>query len=483
MPFGGRINVGSDVTWNGVIMVDDVNGSDASGTRNIVSKPFKTIAAAYAVYQEGDLIRVLSGTYTFTSSLSMSVHNEVHFDFIEGSKVTGSFLGQLFVSVTPTLTYFFHGRGEFRNDNVSLNASAGITSGRVWVKGAKKISSASGTLFGTSNGWLNLENIDDMFTEKTGSTFSFTNNANHSDPLYGNVKNCKKIGDPLYPITVALASQIADTSLVVENCGIYGDGTQYTLTSFGDNNVAKFVNCRFIALDYRGFVVRGKNIQFVNCHFQNEDNGLSTVYVEGNDNTVSFIDCTMRNNGLGKALRTLAGVRLEGVNKCYTAGAGALTGQTQSLNKVDGTIYVNAMNSLNPDQIWRFEANTTPPTVGEVYTITAPGGDFIDYTVIALDTRTEVINGLAAAWAVEAAASIDGLFAKFNNLTLTLGAVDWIIQATALDPNDNLDTDNGFVSSTDGADNFDTSFITIADFSWKGNGKLMIDENLEVPNL
>ena len=485
MGFTGNIPGGGDVIHNGLIYVDSTNGDDATGERNFVNKPFQTIAAAYAVYQEGDIIRVLPGTYNVTTTLVLSVFDEVHFDFEEGAIMTGDVSGPLFSTATTTLVYFIHGRGEFRNDSPSRGAGAGITGGRVWIKGAKKISCLTGTLFGTSNGWLNIENVDDMYAEALIAAINFTNNTQHEIPEYGIIRNCKKIGDLAYPIAMSIQSQIQDATLQVEQCNFYGSAVNYVLSAQNANNQCRFTSCNFVnAGNFRAALVQGFNVQFNDCHFQNEGNSTDTVFVGVNDYAPTFESCTFRNNGTFFCIRTNEAAFFSGSNKMFTTGASCASGFLTAENRIDGTVYVNDSAQPNPVQTWLFQLNTTPPTVGEIYTIDDPDSvASINYTVLGGDTRDDVVNGLLAAWTAEAISDPSGFFAKFNNTTAILGPVVWRLQVSSIDPDDNLDPDNGFVSSTNGTDAFITILVNQSVFAFKGNGKFLVEENLTVPNI
>jgi len=488
MGFSGHINIASDTIWNGIIMVDPVNGDDGTGERNVINRPFATIDAAYAVYQEGDLIRVLPGTINLLAAVNFNngALSELHIEWLEGSKIVGDIAGQLFNCVTGHRIYWY-GRGEFRNDNVTLgnNVAAIGASGKYNIKGAKKISMASGTAFGATGGWELIENVEEIYSENGYTLIASTNPWDNA--YKGIVRNCKKIGDLAYPFGISFGYSNNNT-FVIENCNIFGSGASNTYVgyfSISNGKGALITNTNFISDTFRA-VSAGDNVKFVNCHFQQNSGVNETVITNSSTGRTIFENCTFRHKDNGRAMRVLSDAEFHGVNKFYTElSVEAVYGFDDEPSINTGTIYANKMNTglIPPAQTWSFPINTDPPTAGETYTITAPDATSISYLVQPADTRTDVINGLAAAWDAEVLATSDGFFAKFDNKVINLGPSVWRILATAIDSNDNLDPDNGFVFDTDGTDNVSYVPTAISGFFWTGPGKFFIDENMVIPNL
>jgi len=485
MGFEGNIG-GGDTVWNGIIMVDPVLGNDLTGQRNVINKPFRTLVAANAVYQDGDLIDVLPGTITFTTSLVFNRAFDTHMKFREGAEIFGDFSLPLFNNVVTSATYHIHGRGEFRNENSVNYSGVGVFASRCWIHGARKISTGGASfIFGTSNGWLNIENVDEIVNERAnGSCINFVNNVNHEDKRFGNVINCKKIGDLNFDgIPFGIASQLPAADIYVENCNCFSRN-QITISISQGDNQAVFQNCVFKSLNQRTAVVVRKS-EFNNCHFVSGHPTLEAVLVNNSDeqNMPVFNDCTFRKAAAGgPAIRTNEPASFYGVNRFVTeSGTEAATGNGDHVNKNHGTILANVMDQTNPSQIWVFTANEAPPTVGETYTITDPIGGSISYTIQPADTRTELINGLVAAWDAEVLSDPTGYFAKFNNKIPLTGPVAWRLSVIPLDVNDNLPPSDGFVFTTDGTDAIATTLTEGNSFPWKGSGKFEIDEDLIVP--
>lgn len=484
--FGGNIAKG-DTVWNGIIMVDPVLGDDSKGKRNVINKPFKTLVAANAVYQDGDLIDVLPGTITFNTSLIFNRVFDTHMNFRDGAKVFGDFSLPLFNNVGAGATYHIHGRGEFRNENsVPYNSGVAVFASRCWIHGARKISTGGASfIFGTTNGWLNIENVDEIVNERAnGACINFVNNINHQDEQYGNVINCKKIGDLNFDgIPFGIASQIDAADIFVENCNCFSRN-QIAISVPQGNNQAVFQNCVFKSLNNRSAVVAKKS-EFNQCHFVSEHPNLEAVLCQNAEieNMPVFNDCTFaKHNSGGPAIRTNEPISLYGVNRFYTEnGTEAATGNGDHVNKNHGTILSNIMDQTNSTQTWFFTLLEVSPTVGETYTIQAPTGESINYVVQPGDTRVEIVNGLFAAWDAEVVADPIGLFAKFNNKLTALGPAIWRLQTIAIDPVDNLPISNPFVFSTDGSDAISTFQTEPNSFPWKGSGKFIIDTDLIVP--
>jgi len=486
MGFGGNISGGGgDTIWTGVIMIDPVNGSDGSGQRNVVSKPFATAAAAYAVYQEGDVMRFLPGTHTFTSTLLLTLNNEVHMDFFSDALIQGDIAGPLINSDTTALKLFIYGRGSFENTNntIGANSAAIIASTKANILGAKYIHAVTGTLFGASNGFEVLENIDEMVAD---ASYEINATSNDFTTVYqGIVRNCKKIGSLTTPRGLFLQIGTND-SIVFENCNFISSGAGNGYAAFIAGGRPQFKGCNFINEAFRPVFIGGSaSADFINCHFQQNSGGFEACNVFG-DGT-AFENCTFAHYGTGVAIRTSGNCEFTGLNKFYAeSNVQACAGTDAGVGLVSGTLLANIMNvaAAPASQTWIFQVNENPPTPGETYTITAPNGtESIDYIIQVADTRDDAINGLFAAWDAEVLANPTGYFADFDNKSVVLGPAVWRLQCVAINPDDNLDPDNGFVFTTDGGDSIQTILIALSEFAWKGNGQFIIDENMTVPNL
>jgi len=483
MPFGGNISGGAETTWNGHLFVDPVNGT-SSGERNSLDKKYDTIANAYADYQEGDLIVVLPGSHTVAAQITLTGFNEVHIDFKPGAVVTANIAGSIFNSIAANLKMFIYGRGDIENTNgtLGLSGAAIVTGANLNVLGAKRIHCSSGTLFGVSNGWEIIENVDEM-TADTGYVLNATAN-DFTTPFQGIVRNCKKIGDLAFPYGVFV--QIgADDSLVFENCNFFSSGTINSYSAFVSTSnlgIPEFKGCNFINAAFRAVATNGG--KFLNCHFQQNSGGFEACNALGTRKSY-FQDCSFAQYGTGIGFRGNAACEFSGINRMYSDASISAAGLDSQTHLVSGTIIGNNMNTAGSPvaQTWLFQVNENSPTAGETYTIAAPDATSISYVVQVVDTRNDVINGLEAAWDAEVVSDPTGYFADFDSKTKTLGPVVWRLNCTALDANDNLDPGNGFVLSTDGSDSVATIAQSLALFAWTGNGKFIIDENLVVPNL
>jgi len=485
MSFTGYIGGGGggDTVWNGVLMIDPVNGDNATAQRNVVSKPYETVAAAYADYQEGDVLVCLPGTHTLASQLVLDTFNEVNLHMYEGSLIQGNLASPLITSVENSLQLNIYGRGSFENLNGTLGSTspAIVSSSRLHVYEAKLFHAVSGTLFGASNGVQVLENIDEMLADASYE-LNFSSN-DFTEPFKGIIRNCKKIGD-LTNTQGMFFSMGTDDSVLFENCNFFSSGVGNGYSAFIATGVPKFKNCNFINDSFRSVFSGGSSRpSFFDCHFQQNSGTFEAFFVSS---PAKFHECTFAHYGTGVAVRTFADAEFSGVNKFYAeSNIQACAGTDVGVSLVSGTMIANVMNvaGVQAAQTWIFQLNTEPPTVGEIYTITDPVGGTIDYTVQAADTRDDVLVGLEAAWDAEVLADPTGYFADFNNKTLILGPGVWRLQASAINSDDNLDPDNGFVLSTNGADSIQNILIATPDFAWYGNGKFLIDENLIVPNL
>lgn len=486
--FGQIVQGGGDTEWNGIITVDAVNGSDATGERNIINKPFQTLDGAYAVYQEGDLIRVLPGTYIQTATLVMTGFENVYWEFFHGAKVSADIAGPIFNSTDTTMNIHYFGYGEFENTRAGLG-DASITgfSGRTIIRGAKSIIVESGTIFNNTveNSWLILEDIDEMYS-KTAYSIQWGNNDLHDGITYGVIRNCKKVGD-LVDGDICLLVDSDDTTrrLFVENSNFFGSGNYASFANSVDNR-AKFVDCMFKVADgnTRSAYVSGL-IEYENCHFQNNGN-IETVWIKDedldNDPLPIFRDCSIRNNGSNVAVQSRGPAQWHGTNRLYgnQAVQGAIAGFLKAENHNTGTIIVNKTDLTVGNQIFRFTPQTTPPTVGDQYVITEPGGDTISYTVVALDTIDDIILGLESAWNAKITAEI----LPWKNWTpiaqlLPTGK----LQATANDQQYNMDPDDAYVPSVIGTDGFTRDEVTTSAFAIVGPGKFLVDDNLVVSNI
>ena len=107
MGLRGKLAGGGDVLWTKIITIDPENGDDATAERGFVNKPFKTLGAADAVYQEGDLIRVMPGTLTLTTSHIFTAAFETHIEFLEGAILFGDFSLPLLNNNNPLVPYIY----------------------------------------------------------------------------------------------------------------------------------------------------------------------------------------------------------------------------------------------------------------------------------------------------------------------------------------------------------------------------------------
>jgi hypothetical protein len=479
--FGG----GEDLIQNGIIIVDPVNGNDGTGERNNLSKPFLTLAGAKGVYQDGDLIDVLSGTLTLTATELFSFTHDIHINFRPGSIVTADMSFTLIGKIGASGILHIYGQGVFRNDNTApWNGSANFA-GEVWIHSAKSISTG-GAIQNIGNTWVNIENVEEFYNERTGArVIALQNNPLFEDPKYGNIKNCNigRLTDS--SVAIRMESVNTDQNFYIENCNLYSNNQAPAISIGSIETKAIYQNCVIKSADSRAYV--GFCGEFNNCHFITDDASLEAVLVQNNNFDSNgiypvFTDCTFRSNGAGRAIRTSEPAMFNGTNRMYSAGVEAAYGNGDRVNKNNGTIIANIMDSVTSPQAWQFRTLTEPPTVGEIYTIEAPDGATISYTVQVADTMTEVINGLASAWDAEVLAEPLGIFAKFDNKVVNTGPSLWRITATAINEYDNLPITNGFQFYTDGSDSITLNAFESLQFSWKGAGKFIIDENLIIPN-
>lgn len=484
--FGANLKGGgSDVLTRRThhVMID---GSDLTGQPYSLSKPFASIQ--YVLdnhYQEGDLIEVWAGAYTLSSALILQNFDEIHINFQPNASLTAN-LDQPMIQAVTNLKLYVYGRGEFRNDspNLASNQGAVFAGGNPDILGARSISAQSGTLFGTTGGFQLLQNVDEMFVDTDAPVITVSTNE-HDEVYNGIIRNCKKIGDITKLGTAISATVTANDSLIIENCNFYtlGANNRYAgVFAQSTNGGTRVIDCSFFTENFRTVIGSAKT-EFSNCHFQNNSN-LETVISTGG--RPQFENCTFANYGVGAAVRVLNDMEFEGVNKMYTAGgANAIIGFDDHICLVNGTVYANVMQDQAPPfNTWFFVVNEPAPTVGEIYSITSPDGlETISYTVQAGDTRTEVINGIEAAYFAYIAANDTSIFAAYGNTQKLLGPTVWRFGITPFDANDNVNPNNPFVFDTNGTDSTTTILSAANGFSFKGFGKFMVDEDMNIPNL
>lgn len=472
-------------------------GDDLRAKQYSIRRPFKTIQACFDdVYEDGDIIIIWPGVYDYEDSIVFTTKvgtvSNVYLYYHENAIITVAADDTPYI-VAPAVAVNYHidGRGQFNHTgefaSITDTAIFGSSTGIVFIHGAKSIVCAEGIPQG--NSWGNIENVD--LIESGNSYAIYASVVNPFAPRNGRdigvLRNLKLVRG--FEGGFGLTNPSSE-HILAENCNFEAlAGGTYAGYTDGDGHRATWINCTFKNDSGRCVYVKGYE-RFINCKFQNghatlecvkvDDTGISQDY---NNYRPVFDNCWFRGDGGGVAILTQGPAMFAGVNRAYgeTQPYHAVQGFQESENVIHGVLIVNDTTAGAAAQMWQFILGTDPPTVGEIYTITAPDTTTVSYTVVALDTRTIVANALAANWATQAAADPTGDFAKYTPLALT--GPTYGVQATAIDPDDNFDPEAGFVPSVSGTDSFTSIYPLTDGFSWKGTGNFEVDEELMVGEL
>jgi len=106
--FGGNISV-SGSKYENKVFVDATYGDDVTGERENPSKPYKTILKAVTEALSDDVV-IINGDHVITSTIVLPLPNTFYvLEFLEGSSLTGDFLGALISTSNGTQNYEIHG--------------------------------------------------------------------------------------------------------------------------------------------------------------------------------------------------------------------------------------------------------------------------------------------------------------------------------------------------------------------------------------
>lgn len=474
-------------------------GDDLRAKQYSPRRPFKTIQACLDnVYEDGDIIVVWPGEYdeedvTITASATIT---DVHIYYMENAIINLSTDDTKYITPSGSVNYHIHGRGQFNHSGSFAGASdvaifeAASGTSTFFIHGAKSIICDDGYPF--SNRWGNIENVDLIWAKDDASiginTTTVVNpfkSRNGRDT--GIIRNIKECIAGSKAITVNTAST---ESIRIENCNFTGGPNAiYAGQSNTTDARVKWINCTFRNDNERAFYCQGY-MRFFDCKFQNDSATLPAVWVDDPVNPQTnprplFYNCDIKNVGGSIGILNQGAARFSGLCRIYGEQQPyhAVRGFVETENVIDGTVEVNNTTQSAQLQVWIFNLLTTPPTVGEIYTITAPDTSSISYTVLGGDTRTDVNDGLVAAWLAEQIAEPTGDFAKFTPVAIN-GPTLWRIFATAVNADDNLNPANTFVPTTSGTDSFTLNATPLTEgWAWKGSGKFIVNDDLFIENI
>lgn len=460
---GGTPTPETSIKWKGLIVVDDVYGDDTTGEVDNLAKPYKTIEAAVAVYQDDYMIQVNSGTYLFIASLltNIAASLNIHIDFKTGANVIGNILTPLFNTINSNQILHIYGNGYF--SNAGTGAGASVFAVQTKIFGAEQIHSVNATPIALN--WILIQNVNKLLSDNSYD-LQVVNQDNKNGIDSGIVKNVN-IGAEDSFLGIRIDSQIQTIKCLFENCSVVANGFPLFGNSINNNSV--FKNCNFrVTGTNRRVVFAGGKLRFYDCNFEN-DSTSPTVQILGDG--AEFTNCRLKNNSNGECIYTANPIKWNGVNYIQ----GRLNSQSDVNQYINGTIYTNQLPTQFGLQFWDMVLTQDVPTVGIDYFIDSPDGSTITYTIQPGDTRTEIINGLHAAWDAKAA-ELNNDFANFTPSSVD-GPTVFYIKGTALSQDFTMSQTNGFVPGTTGADTFTTFGSQSLGFTTVG-GNLQIDENL-----
>jgi len=482
MSLNGNLRISTKV--ENKVFVDATYGDDVTGERENPSKPYKTILKAVTEALSDDIV-IINGDHVITSTIILPLPNTFYvLEFLEGSSLTGDFLGALISTSNGTQNYEIHGRGVFRNPYTlsPSNAQARVFStnggGTFEIFGAKSISCFSGRTV-SDNDWLNIKNVDEIYSE---GYFHFITgfNSQRDGITYGFVENCK-FGNPAGTRGTYAQTFSNDQIVVFNNCeftGGSGSGVALGLIGGANNSEFYFNNCRIIATNIGGRAVWnivGENKSyFTDCVIYSESsNGLQIT----SSSYVRVTDCKIKAGAFGVVRLGSAVVEFDGVNRIEAGASTSVTSTIEFPSRVNGTLKANKPYQSPDTQVWNFLDVDLNPVLGDIYTVTANDGTEITYTVIAADTSLEVYNGLVAASVVKGSESIN----DFTHFTFNLvGVSPWSMVAVANESDYNYDLNGGetFAFTCSGADVVNIGAPTSTGGFATLGGDVLVDENL-----
>ena len=472
------------------IFVDPVNGNDTSGQKYREDKPFATIQAAANVFANGDVIEctgdiVISSSVTFPNTASLFV-----LDFKEGCTVTGNFANTDPIFTTDNgVNYEIHGRGVFHNP---FTGSPGSSATRVFsmgassafeIYGAKRISTYGGRPINPS-GWLNIRNVDQIYSENFIS-FNTGYRSDRDGVNYGFIENCvfkRPDGTGAYFLQATTGGQ----KIVFNDCEFSGGGSSGgCILVSGGASVSYFElnRCKIVSVAPGGagfnrafWVINGNNQSLLNDCYVESVSGSAVLANSGNGEVI-LKNCRIKSGSTAITRSTTCDLTFIGVNYVDSGSTVSINSTLDVPSKNYGKIVANKVPQAVGVQVWNITGFTQTPTPGDVYTITADDGTSIDYTVQGGDTDLDVLQGLEAAAIAKASESVN----DFTHFTpFIAGASPYDLRLTATDPDYNYDLNEGeaWAGSSSGADTITASLLSgNAGFAIIG-GEYLIDENL-----
>jgi len=481
---GFRGNIAAQDKVSNTLFVDATYGDDNTGERENKLFPYQTIQAAVNDAVDGDEI-VVSGSFTTVAEILVN-NKRVRFNFLKGSSIECTAPVNMFRTLGGGGFIEIHGRGEFYNSNATPTGAVRVFNAACEIFGAREIRSENGALVG--GGWLNIRNVDFMWS--TGQTIYVFNNPAHDGVTGGVIENVN-IGSRDTPITVGISASTVgatDQQLVLKNVNVVGEsviGTACLQSSTGAENLTwKAFNCQFIALDRQRVTTFGVNgrFEFTDCYFEQNADLAGITITTGQ--TWKFTDCRIKGNGTQVLI-----FNNNSTGKCYffginqienVLGSVTMSGQLDRNYDNYGTLLMNKPTQSAATQYWDFTGIAEPPTVGDVFTITANDGETASYTVQLGDTEFDVWTGLSNAIAVKAAELPENDFANWS--VQIFGVSPYTMRLRTVDPDDNYDIAEGesWTFSTTGGDPINTPVSANNGGVAINGGQVIVDENLIV---
>lgn len=179
-----------------VLYVDVTNGSDNTGRKGNVLKPFQSIYTASSLSSSGDLIVVFPGTYTLYS-LGLPLRDGVDYYIMDADFINNGYSYGMLISFPYAVSCRIFGKGRFIDTT-------------------------------PDNGWAMITPYMPCNLEIEG--MSFTGNrqiigqlgSTGSDPRYLSFKNCRLISNDNIRPGYTGAGNFSDGSAYFENCYIKG---------------------------------------------------------------------------------------------------------------------------------------------------------------------------------------------------------------------------------------------------------------------
>ena len=469
------------------IYVDPAYGDDTAGQKYREDKPFATIQAAADVFSDGDIIEV-NGVITLDDTVTFG-NNGTNFilHFVDGCTVETNFnaVKPMFTTIGAQ-NYEIHGRGSFNNGYLPSPGNNGPrvfsmgTGGTFEIFGAKSISSFGGVPINAS-GWLNMRNVDEIFSLNSIS-FITGFRSDRDGVKYGFIENCtfKRPNDLGVTYLQAIGS---GQKIIINDCKFIGGGgagaTIVCTNNVGNLSTFELNRCRIQSSGAaRGvwFTTGEATYTFNDCHIETE---TQVGVLVGGDCTVNFRDCKVISQTLCFQYAVdNPTISFHGTNTMITTAAGWVVGPASNKVRNTGVILSNKRPGFLGSQIWRVTGFTTTPVPGDDYSVIAEDGTVATYTVLGGDTKGDLVNGLRDACIAKGQETNNDMTDWIFTTVGAVGSEQLQILASSPDYNYDLDEGEEWDASTTGVDVLTTSIIGgTAGFTMVG-GQFLIDANL-----